>query len=65
MDLELEATSKSGNEETLEGREDVEVSADGNSSLQIDAVSSMQVSMECESSVEHKRKRHHRESECI
>lgn len=48
---------------SLEGREDGEVSPAGNSSLQIDAVSSMDVSMDWESTVEHKRKRQHMERE--
>jgi hypothetical protein len=44
--------------------EDGEVSPAG-SSMQIDAVPSMHVSMEWESTVEHERKRQHSESECI
>uniref|UniRef100_A0ACD5Y291 Uncharacterized protein n=2 Tax=Avena sativa TaxID=4498 RepID=A0ACD5Y291_AVESA len=47
----------------LEGREDGEVSPVRETSPQIDAISSMDISMEWESTVEHKTKRQHREGE--
>nr|BAJ95197.1 predicted protein [Hordeum vulgare subsp. vulgare] len=49
----------------LQGWKDREVTSPGKFSLQIDAISSMYVPMECESTVEHERKRQHRESDCI
>ncbi|KAI4990707.1 hypothetical protein ZWY2020_039078 [Hordeum vulgare] len=49
----------------LQGWKDREVTSPGKFSLQIDAISSMYVPMECESAVEHERKRQHRESDCI
>ena len=52
-------------ESLLQIREDGELSEDGTSSLQIDAVSSMHIPMDCEPTVDHKRKRQHMESECI
>lgn len=49
----------------LQDWKDREVISAGKSSLQIDAISSMYVPMEPESTIEHERKRHRRESECI
>ncbi|XBH69846.1 hypothetical protein VPH35_097638 [Triticum aestivum] len=49
----------------LQGWKDKEVISAGKPSLQIDAISSMYVPMEPESTIEHERKRQRRESECI
>jgi hypothetical protein len=43
-------------ESSLQIKEDGELSEDGTSSLQIDAVSSMHIPMDCEPTVDHKRK---------
>ncbi|KAM0909531.1 hypothetical protein ACQ4PT_014764 [Festuca glaucescens] len=50
-------------ESSLQIREDGEVSEDGESSLQIDADSSMHIPMDCEPTVDNKRKRQHMESD--